>query len=589
MRPYPKSVAKTTSCRDPLLIMLWLCSLAYCILCAEPLNADSIEFGPPVIISSDFSAPSGIALDSVNGRILVADTGNHRIRYAAVADLLSAPVWHEFGYLDERRLDEPLYEPQAVAVDSAGHAYVVDTFANEVQLFRWDAVAGAYTYDDAFVSTTRNAVDGVGINLPRDIAVAGDGTIYLLDSGNNRILTADGPDDDSWTVYLADTDWGNPYGLDVADDGTIYLADTDNHRILRITPGSAAVSFGVYGVGNVQFRHPRDVAVGDDGRIYVVDTHNNRLAILTEDGAHFRNLGSAPLFGALQKVIVDSDNNIYVIDADYERIVAFMGPLDPPPFDAFVRDFVSDTGIQPSDDLILSSPDILIRHLPDLDLAAASDGELETFTSLAPRYDQNNYIYLAVRNRGTQEITNVSAALYWSDPGSPQDFPEYWYSEGFYSSYLDGESNEPAHRLQIPSIGPNSVSLIGPIIWRPPEPESVLAEDGRFHLFVRLVHLYDPSEEASGLDQVRLNNNIAMRDVLVTRGPFATGPQNTLVIRVNFSDSIGEVDASVLAERIAEAGNWLDEVSYGQAQLQPVFLEPVVTLPHSRSEYEAPE
>lgn len=552
------------------------------------VHADSIEFGPPVLIRNSFLTPAGIAFDNVNNRILVADTGNHRIRYAAVDSLLTAPVWHEFGYLDERRLDEPLYEPQAVAVDSAGHAYVVDTFAGEVQLFRWDAASGSYTYDSSFASATRHTVDGVDINLPRDIAVGADGVIYLLDSGNNRILTADGPEDDTWIVHLADSSWGNPYGLDVADDGTIYLADTDNHQIIKLPRVGVPEPFGRYGVGNAQFRHPRDVAVGDDGRIYIADTHNHRLTILTPEGNHYRNLGAAPLFGALQKVIVTGDNHVYTIDSDYERITAFSGPQDPPPFDVYLRDYVGDTGAEPSGDLLLSSPDILIRHAPDLDLDVASSGELELFSFQQPRYDQNNYIYLAVRNRGTHEITNINAGFYWTDPGSSQLFPEDWHTEGFYRFYLDDVSNEPFHRIQIPSIaGSDGVAVVGPIVWRPPAPETVSAEDGRFNLFVRLVHLHDPSEAAPGLEQVRLNNNIALRSVSVTRGPFPTGPQDTLVVRVNFPDSVGEVDAAVVEERISEISAWLSEVSYGQAQLRPVFLEPVITLAHNRSVYEA--
>ena len=43
---------------------------------------------------------------------------------------------------------------------------------------------------------------------------------------------------------------------------------------------------------------------------------------------------------------------------------------------------------------------------------------------------------------------------------------------------------------------------------------------------------------------------------------------------------------AVVEERISEISAWLTEVSYGQAQLRPVFLEPVITLAHNRDVYE---
>src|SRR5262245_56039565 len=99
----------------------------------QPVQAQSLEFGPPYILTEAFSVPTGLAVDTANGRVLVADTGNHRVKYAAIADLSLTPTWQEFGYIANRSQPDALNEPQAVAVDSTGNAYVVDTFGNEVQ------------------------------------------------------------------------------------------------------------------------------------------------------------------------------------------------------------------------------------------------------------------------------------------------------------------------------------------------------------------------------------------------------------------------------------------------------------------------
>lgn len=568
----------------------WLIITA--LLISPGAFAGSLEFGPPFPVVDAFEVPAGLTVDAANSRLLVADTAHHRVKYAPLADLsTTTPTWSEFGYLADRSLPGALNEPQALAADSSGNVYVVDTFSNEVQLFHWDGAN--YTYDPVFAQDTRNSVSGLDIELPRDIAVGPDDKVYLLDSGNHRILVADGPADTSWSIWREDAAWGNPYGLDVANDGAVFLADTDHHRILRLEATGPAQVFGQYGVGNAQFRHPRDVAVAADGRIFVADTYNHRIAILNGDGSHYRNLGAAPLYGTLQKIEVDADNHVYVIDADFKRVVAYLGPL-PPPFDAYVRDYLGDDGVQPSDEgFILSSPDILVRHSPDVDLAAAAASGLTSYAFQQPRFDENNYVYLAVRNRGTHDINAVTARLYWADPGSPLEFPQHWSSDGLYSTYHSATSNTPGNTLSIPviesrhevgGVEQDGVTVVGPIVWRSPEPESALAGDGQFYLFARLIHPDDPTEHAAGLDQVRLNNNIALRKAVVTRAPFPIGDQDTLVVRADFPDITGSADQATVETRIDEAAQWIQEVSYGLTTIDPLYRGSV-TLNHDSGHY----
>jgi M6 family metalloprotease-like protein len=559
--------------------------------------AQSLEFGPPYIINDDFNVPSGMAIDELNKRIFIADAGNHRLLYAAISDLKGIPIWNELGYIVDRSQSQALNEPQGVAVDASGNVYIVDTFGNEVELYRWNSVTETYTYDANFALTTRNSVNGVDIQLPRDIAIGPAGEIYLLDSGNDRILVATGPDDDSWAVWQQNAAWGNPYGIDVAGDGTVYISDTDNHRILRLRSGSPEEAIGHYGRGSGELRYPRDVAVSMDGRLFIADSYNHRIVILNADGSHCRNLGMAPLYGFLQKIEVDDDNHVYVLDSDNNCIIAYLGAVDEPPFDAYFRDFVGDNGEQPSSDaFVLSSPDILIRHLPDIDPIEAATLGFESYAFQQPRYNENNYVYLAVHNRGTHAIASTSVKLYWSDPGSPLNFPTDWNSTGFFEYYIDATNNVLTNSISVPYIDPKQVlggievdgiKAIGPIIWRPPAPENSIAGDGNFYLTARLINLYDPSEIADGIAQVRLNNNIALRRAEVTRGPFSIGEQNTLVIGVQFPEISNVIDETNTMSKVTSAGAWVKEVSYGLSTIDPFFVGSY-TLNNNRSFYEQP-
>ena len=584
-----------------LLLIAWLIS---------PITpqAQTSEYGAAVIVREDFKIPTGIGVDTENGRVLVADTGNHRIKYAVISTLADTPTWSEFGFTASRNDEVALNEPQAVSGDVAGNVYVVDTFGNEVQLYRWNASSGSYKYDSNFAKATRNSVGGKAINRPRDIAVGFDNKVYLLDSGNRRILVADGPDDDSWELWREDKGWANPYGLDIAEDGTVYLADTDHHRILKLLPAGGQEIIGSYGMGNQQFRFPRDVAVGSDGRLFVADTYNHRVEVLKPNGKHFRFLATAPLLGTPQKVVVDTENRVFIIDAENNRLVAYLGPTKTPPFDAYIRDYVGDSGEQPSDSkYVLSSPDILIRHKRDVDLAAATTIGLQSYVFQQPLYDANNYVYLAIRNRGSHGVAGVMVKLFWGDASGQNqlNFPSDWKSDGFFSAYASSSSNSPGNSITIPYIEPrkdaadpatDGVVVVGPIIWRPPEPskpnpnpETPVGPQDNFYLFARLVLADDPSESADGLEQVRKNNNIALRPTQVTRSPFPIGDQDTLVIRVNFKDVNNNVDEKTVNTRITEASNWLEEVSYRLTKLKPALYENPIVLDKTESEYTGPD
>lgn len=553
-------------------------------------RADVLDPGPAFVVTGPFRAPCGVAVDPGGTTVFVADTGNHRVRHAPIATLAGAVTWGELGWVASRSAPEALNEPQGVAVDAAGNVYVVDTLGGEVQLYR--PGASGYTLEPSFASTTRTSVAGTPILLPRDVAVGADGKVYLLDSGNRRVLVADGPADDSWAVWRQDPGWANPYGLDVAPDGTVFVADTDHHRVVKLPVTGAPEYFGAYGTGDGAFRGPRDVAVGPGGRLLVADSLNHRVVVLRADGTFERTLDAEPLVAGPQKVAVDSSGRVFVADAAHQVLLAHLGPGMAPPFDLYVRDHGSDAGTQPSSSTYaLSSPDLLVRHAPDVDLAVAAGSGLQAWAFEEPRFDMDNYVYVAVRNRGTHLAAGAVARLFWIDPSSPLAFPADWSTDGFYERWTGPSDNVPSATLAVASVAAlaaaEGVTVVGPLIWRPPAPEAAAARDGRFHLAVRLVHPADPTTPATGLAQVRDNNNVAIRPVTVTRGPFPVGDQDTLVVRADLSGIIGSADETTVRARVAEAGSWIEGVSYGLARVRPAFAGPV-PLDHDLAWYDDP-
>lgn len=547
--------------------------------------AQDLEFGPPYLLADALHNPFGLAIDQARDHLIVVDTGNHRLGWINLADVLGTPVWTYFGRTADSSLPEALVDPQSAAVDSAGNVYVVDTRQNEVQRFTWDAGTSNYVYVPGFASDTAHVVDGIPIDSPRDIAVGPDDSVYLLDSGNNRVLVAGGPDDLTWEVFLSDPNWGNPYGIGIGHDGKLYIADTDNHRILRHYGGLTDV-FGAYGTGPAQFRYPRDVAVDIDGRMYVVDCFNHRMEIIDNSGAHVYSRGHAPLFAAVQKIVRDDEDRVFIVDSDRNAVIAFLGEDVPVPFDLFLRDYVGDSGSQPSDPAFtLASPDILLRHDMDIDVTAAETTGLDAYAFEQARYGENNYIYIAVHNKGTQLAAGGFLRLYWTDQASGLVFPDDFRSTGFHQNHTPADE---INTYIIPPLAPSGgVHVLGPILWHPPHPEDASTGAGDFRLVARVVHPFDTPEVGSGTDAVRRNNNVALRNVKVIAPPFPTGEQNTLVISVHYSDIPDTVDRGAVETRIAEMNAWIEEASYGEVVVDPLFRGPI-PLGHDLAHYSDP-
>lgn len=177
------------------------------------------------------------------------------------------------------------------------------------------------------------------LNRPRDIAVASDGSIYVVDTDNHRIqhLSPEGEPLHVWggfgdaTIGPAQGGLFNqPWGIGLGPDGSVYIADTWNHRIQKFTAdGSFIRMWGYFGQGEQPdaFWGPRDVAVDAQGRVYVTDTGNKRVVIFDEEGRSLGQFGTAGLdpgqFDEPVGLAVDADNLIYVADTWNQRIQVF--------------------------------------------------------------------------------------------------------------------------------------------------------------------------------------------------------------------------------------------------------------------------
>jgi len=304
----------------------------------------------------EFNLPRGVAVDR-SGNVYVTDSQNSRVENfsggvfvgwaggctsgshctSGVSDGFTC-TYSTCGASIGGYGDGEFYQPDGIAIDSAGDIYVADSSNSRVELFSSSGVfegwAGGCTSglhcssgeSDGFTCTYATCgapVAGGGngqFNLEvYGVAVDSSGNnVYVTDFYSNRVEkfsggafsgwagectggsscdTAGGVDHSIGFTCTASTCTGlasgsedgqfdEPLGVAVDRSGNVYVTDSDNYRVEKFdSSGNFLLTWGSYGVGNGEFIYPYGVAVDSSGNnVYVVDQWNHRVQLFTSSG-----------------------------------------------------------------------------------------------------------------------------------------------------------------------------------------------------------------------------------------------------------------------------------------------------------------
>ena len=301
-----------------------------------------------------FGAPVGIAVEA-NNTLVVVD--------AVVPDsngLFSPAVLRVDPGTGSRTVvssnftpdsDALLRFPYSIAVEPSGSLALVDVgdFAATLpRVVRVDPVSGSRT---VLVGEDDRRGNGSRFDIPRDVAVETDGTLWVLDAGldifgndtDPRVLRVN-PATGERTVVSANLDgddvfFGDPVRIVVEPAGTLVVLDRNasdvfgfsSPALLRVNPatGERTVVSSNFSAGDVFFGDPVGIAVQGDGTLWVLDRNARNSfgffgpAVLRVDPATgertlvaFNGPGNA-FFGDPQGIAVASNGStVWVVDAN---------------------------------------------------------------------------------------------------------------------------------------------------------------------------------------------------------------------------------------------------------------------------------
>jgi len=310
---------------------------------------------PGPATSSSVGTPAGVAVDQ-SGNVYIADESFDVIYKVTPNGTLSvfAGTSGSFGTpLPGPATSTRLASVQGVAVDASGNVYIAEPFDYVVRkvdtLGKISTVAGNGTSG----SIIGNGVDAtsVALNVPRAVAVAPDGELYIADAGTGVISRVDAQGK-IWPVagtsalvfgYSPDGTPALGAGLgDIANitfDNSGRLIIMGGARVLRVETnatlttlaGDAGYADGTAAAA-ASLRFAANAAVDVAGNLLVADTGNSRVRRLNRDesvdtiagdgsGNYATGDGGPALAAGLyqpQAVALDAAGNVYI--AEYEHI-----------------------------------------------------------------------------------------------------------------------------------------------------------------------------------------------------------------------------------------------------------------------------
>jgi sugar lactone lactonase YvrE len=189
----------------------------------------------------------------------------------------------EGGYATNATLSRPHFAME----DDAGNVFIVDKNSDSVLKVTADGrihtVAGTHAIGNGPDIST--LATNVAMNLPNGLWVRGDGTVYVLDTGNGKVRRLD-TNGMMTTLFTDSSGISNGRGLWVKDDETLVYYASENDLMQWTPPGGTSILNKKFNnLGNIIISGTNIVATDrDDNTVWLVNTNTGNRTLLFGNG-----------------------------------------------------------------------------------------------------------------------------------------------------------------------------------------------------------------------------------------------------------------------------------------------------------------
>lgn len=309
--------------------------------------------------SAMISYSYGAAFDR-HGNLLVADTGNNRVRLITPAGIIMTIAGNgTYAYSGDggNAVEASLAGPSALSADPTGNIYIADSGNYVIRLVDDSGiihtVAGNHTYG---FSGDGGPATSAQMTFAGGVLADSSGNFYIADTGNKRVRKVDSTG--TITTYAGNGSFGNtgsggpatsaaiaqPEGL-VLSEGKLHISTATNiwdvnlaTQIITIVAGYSNGTTGFNGDGHTAvstgFNGIWGMSSDGEGGLIVADSGNNRVRaisgasqLVTTIGGGYVGDGGRAVAASLNDGLSDASHlafdpagNLYIADIDNHRV-----------------------------------------------------------------------------------------------------------------------------------------------------------------------------------------------------------------------------------------------------------------------------
>ena len=328
--------------------------------------------------SNSFNRPIYAAFDSKD-RLYISDLDNNRVLIfdnPFFGDTTADTIIGQSDFVTKTpntggRTASTLNQPHGMTFDAQGRFYLADQANNRILIYddpaandtAADTVLGQVVFTTADTGTTSN-----NLISPTDVKVTTTGQIFVVDSGNNRIVVFHDQLDTFADTVLGQPDFvrnsagvnanafSSPIAITLDASNNLWVADYSNHRALFLhdprsgdTTADSVLGQPDFSTGNANsgglsansLQFPAGLALDSTGRLLVADYGNNRALIYysltsldtsagsvigqTSLTASSANAGGRSAFSLATptSLLLDSSSRVILVDQDNHRVLRY--------------------------------------------------------------------------------------------------------------------------------------------------------------------------------------------------------------------------------------------------------------------------